>query len=512
MSTITRTQRNEFYDDVFADAKREGPDQQKALMRELGLTDLFYLLVRLLNRKDLDRDWLFDRCMEVQRKPNGYLDLWAREHYKSTIITFGLTIQDLLNDPELTIGIFSFTRPIAKTFLRQIKTEFETNRALIDLYPDILWTNPQKQAPKWAEDDGLVLRRKGNPKESSLEAWGLIDSLPTSRHFQIRVYDDVITEKHVRSAEMILKAIDSWGQSLNLGSAAPMKRYREINVERYAGTRYHQNDPYREIMKRAAAIPRIHKGTKDGKPEGEPVLWSREFMAKKRITMGPYIFGCQILQDPVADQVQGFRLEWLRYWTPEKWAAMNRYILVDPAGEKKKDNDYTVMLVIGTGADRNYYLIDGIRDRLNLTERAKHLMRLHRKYLPIRVGYEKYGKDSDIEHIQFVQGLEAYHFEIVPLAGQMAKNDRIRRLIPIYEQARFLLPHACHFADYEGKLHNLTQEFIDDEYLTFPVASHDDIFDCMARILDEELAATFPLAFPPEAYWDDEPKKLFWRD
>jgi len=35
------------------------------------------------------------------------------------------------------------------------------------------WQNPQKESPKWSEDDGLIVKRKGNPRESTREAWGL---------------------------------------------------------------------------------------------------------------------------------------------------------------------------------------------------------------------------------------------------------------------------------------------------------------------------------------------------
>jgi len=54
-----------------------------------------------------------------------------------------------------------------------------------------------------------------------------------------------------------------------------------------------------------------------------------------------------------------------------------------PGLGKKKDNDYTVILVIGLGPDENYYLIDGIRSRLNLTERTNKVFNFHRRYHPL---------------------------------------------------------------------------------------------------------------------------------
>ena len=161
-------------------AESNDPDLMRRVKRRLAQSDLFFLLVYVLGRADLNRDWYFARCREVQAAPNGYLDLWGREHGKSSLITFGLTIRDILNDPEITVGIFSYSRPIAKAFLRQIKTEFESNEMLRSLFPDILWANPHRDAPKFSEDDGIIVRRRGNPKESTVEAWGLVDSAPST--------------------------------------------------------------------------------------------------------------------------------------------------------------------------------------------------------------------------------------------------------------------------------------------------------------------------------------------
>ena len=173
--------------ETYADAIEVCPDAEskRLVMRRLCQEDLFYLLVYVLGRVDADRGWIYDRCKEVELSPNGHVDLWARFHYKSTILTFAKTIQDILNHPDWTFGIFSHTRPIAKGFLRQIKREFECNDSLKWLFPDILYARPDQESLKWSEDDGVIVKRKSNPKESTVEAWGLVDGQPTSRHFDV---------------------------------------------------------------------------------------------------------------------------------------------------------------------------------------------------------------------------------------------------------------------------------------------------------------------------------------
>ena len=74
----------------------------------------------------------------------------------------------------------------------------------------------------------------------------------------------------------------------------------------------------------------------------------------------------------------------------------------------------------------------------------------------------------------------------------MRKEDRIRRLVPLFEQGRMWLPEYLDYTDYEGKRRDLVYEFVEHEYLGFPVAVHDDMLDALSRVLDPEMTVSFP--------------------
>jgi len=461
-------------------------------LRNLARGDLYFLIRYLLRRVDVDHPWLFARCREVQADPNGRLDLWAREHYKSTLITWGKTIQDILCshgddapiERPLTFGIFSYNRPTAKRFLAQIKFEIEGNSLLRGLFPDVFWKRPNAEAPHWSLDSGLVVKRDTNPKEPTVGASGLVDGMPTGAHYDVLVYDDVVTLDVVRTEDMRFKVTEALKLSYNLGARG--------GVKRMIGTRYHFADSYRDVMDAGTFQPRIHAATDDATVEGEPVFLTRDEIAEKRRDQGPYVFSCQQLQIPMVDSSQGFSDAWLRKYRDVNVDKLNTYILVDPANQKHKRSDYTSMWVIGLGEDRNYYALKFFRDRLSLTERAKRLMDLHREFEPLRVGYEQYGMQADIDHLTDMMERESYRFHVEPLGGQLGNVDRVKRLIPVFEQGRMWLPVSHQYTDVEGRTTNQVDVFVEQEYKPFPVGMHADMLDSLSRILDDEMATAFP--------------------
>ncbi len=105
--SLSRKEVEELYVEVFRREDRQG-------LRWLGCNDRYFLLTAILRRDDARHDWIFARCREVEADPDDRVDLWSRDHYKSSIITFAGIIQEVLKDPEVTICIFSHVKPAAE--------------------------------------------------------------------------------------------------------------------------------------------------------------------------------------------------------------------------------------------------------------------------------------------------------------------------------------------------------------------------------------------------------------
>jgi hypothetical protein len=65
-------------------------------------------------------------------------------------------------------------------------------------------------------------------------------------------------------------------------------------------------------------------------------------------------------------------------------------------------------------------------------------------------------------------------------------------MVPIFEAGRFYLPTTLWRVNLEGRRVDLVTTFIEEEYKPFPVAVHDDMFDALSRVLDQELGTFWP--------------------
>lgn len=478
-------------------------------VRELCLIDRFYLLVRACGRDDALHPWLYEQCRTVERQPDDMLDLWGREHYKSTIITFAGSIQEILKNPEITIAIFSHTKDIARKFFRQIKAELETNATLQRAFPDILYSNPKKEAQRWAEDTGLIVNRKSNPKEATLESWGLVDGQPTSAHFMLRIYDDVVAPASVTTPDQINKTTAAWELSDNLGAVGGRKWH--------AGTRYHFGDTYNSIIERGALTVRLRPATDNGQPDGNPVLITWEQWEQKKIIQGPATIACQMLQNPIAGQQAMFDVTDLQVYEVRP-QTLNVYILVDPARSMKKGSANSAIAVIGIDAGRNKFLLDGINHRLDLKGRWEAVRDMRRKWINQRgvqgvwVGYESFGALADLDYFKERMDVERESFPITELTwprdGEGSKDDRVQRLGPDLRSHKLFVPYdgksltsdqvRCKNAqqefriakkikktDSDGNIYDLTV-MLKEQIMFYPFAPLKDLIDAVSRIYDME--------------------------
>ena len=476
------------YPKIIESLKSYSQEEQRVIMAELGRNDLYFFIIYILGRKDMaEHNWYFERIREVQKEPDGHLDLWARGFCKTSIITHGMSIWDIIRNPETTIGIVSWSRRAAIDIVKAIKTELESNELLKELYPDVLYDNPETQSPRWSDERGLIVKRKSNKREATIEGTGL-DTQLTGRHFDILCYDDIVSVNNVTSNEVIQNTTNALLTSFNLVSRNGRKRF--------IGTRYHAVDTYDYLIKNKIVIPRIYPATVDGTPDGEPCeIITREQLDEKRREMSPFIFSAQMLLNPVSDDERRFNPNLFQYYDKQSIDKLtkNVYITVDAATSKKKNSDYTAMAVMAVDSLDNVYLLDLVKDKLSLDERKKKLFSLVLKYKPLAVGYERYALMSDTDYIRKCQEQENIRFPIVELGGKLSKIERVDRFVPTFVNKKFYLPESLEYRDYEGISHDLIQE-LKYEMVNFP-RGHDDCIDAISRIKDPELGVINPNQF-----------------
>lgn len=466
-------------------AEKLTPENELLLYRECILKDLWFFVYFVMKWPGAHHKFIVEACNEIEEGPQSLtLDTWFREGGKTTVITQARSIQEVLRNPNETVCIMSYALKPATAILASIREMLVQSDFLKACFPDVLYQAPEKESPKWSLQEGLTVKRSSFLKESTFEAHGLIDGMPTGKHFSLIVYDDIVTSDLINTPEIIEKVKDRFDMSMNLGTA--QGRHRVV------GTYYHHEDPlvYIRGKKRRdgtlAYCERRKPATIDGTIDGASIFLPEERLELFR--MNPKIFYTQQLLDPTPSGSQVLDFNKIKIVHQDVIPKdLHKFIVIDPAGTSAGKDAWACWCVgvSGTMADLwgcNLYVIDGFLEPLEMDEAMRKIVLCYTNNGHIRaLGIEKVGMSSMEIHV--ANALMSHGKRI------SVENKTLVVLNPSGRKKAIRIEQSLMLPMNDGRIHissKVKQEYVNrlrSEMDRFP-AWHDDGIDALAYSYD----------------------------
>lgn len=398
-------------------------------------------------------------------------------HGKSMLTSEHFPAWYLGRNPDKYIVCATYAQDLADDFGRKVRNQV-VDPLFKEVFPDCV-----------ASEDSASASRLNTTKHGAYFAVGVGGAL-TGRGAHVLLIDDPHKDRADAESVTMRKRVKEWYQSTAYTRLMPNGSVIVMQ------TRWHEDDLSGWLLKDHAdegweviSIPAM--------PAPWPERYPEEELDRIRKMIGPREWSALYMQSPIPGGGGEFRRSWPKFYhdpPANVHEGMNKYILCDPAGEHRKDrdNDFTAIWVVGLNTDGNYYILDMLRDRLNLADRGRAIMRLHRRWKPLEVRYERYGMMADIQYLSELQERENYRFHVVEVAGKLKKEDRVRRLIPLFEQGKFYFPETMYYTNSDGIALDMVNVFIEQEMIAFPAGVHDDMIDALSRIAEPDLALVWP--------------------
>ena len=164
--------------------------------------DLKFLCKQVLGMKDWDDSLHGDLVRELNLPSRQKLLLIPRGHLKSSIVTVGWTIQQILKDPDVRVFITNAVWDLSRTFLREIVGLITEKSPLPDIFGK--FNGP---GSRFTEDAITIAQRTiGTVKEPTIMSGG-VEKAVTGMHFDIIIHDDLVEENNIGTPEQIKKII-----------------------------------------------------------------------------------------------------------------------------------------------------------------------------------------------------------------------------------------------------------------------------------------------------------------
>ncbi len=304
----------------------------------------------------------------------------------------------------------------------------------------------------------------------------------TGRGFKIGIVDDPFKNREEADSPVTRESVHKWWRSTfytrqegNTGIILILTRWHDDDLagrllkeqqeaEKFGETDYDQWEVLQ--FKAIAEVDETHRKA------GE-ALWPKKFSYPKLMRtkkgLGGYEWSALYQQNPIDEENQELKRSWLQYRTWEQVQKMStrKFATIDSALSKNAKSDYT-------GVTRNYvndaneWHLKSQRYRISSKQLIDLIFTLHSEGMET-IGIEEGAYLSAVEPFlkDRMEELGVYPNVVVLKHGGIMKETRIRGLIPRYENKKvFHIEQTC--VDLE------------EEYLRFPKATHDDCLDSVA--------------------------------
>lgn len=524
------------------------------VMREYAKHDLFFLVTRVLSEGQIIHSELKTpfywhdhyvracRQYEWQMANGGGCDVSGRGSGKSTIRTKAMSIQLLLNYPDISIVIFSAKKLLAKKHIRVIKDELESNKILKVLFDDVLYSDPQYAVKEgqttWSLDDGLRVKRTMIRSTNTIEIHSWQEGGPVGTRFDVLMLDDVETAQIVGNPEMQEKLDDAYAQTISLLTPVAVNRamlfltntrFSESGLVQRTFDRYAKEDP-----KRVRAVPGellngidVYGDTYptgsvgDGPLGGQPLYPLTKELLEQRYNETPIKsdYGLQMCLSYTAAESARLPVESISYYSEESstiGADKNVYVCIDAS---RGVVDPTAIWVWGLGTDHRYYWLDAVVRKMDPAKPEFHneifnivskWSNLGMRVVEVRV--EQMGGSMWADLIRNELKSRGCYVPVIAcksITGRMkefdtGKNGRIfQRWAPMMSRGDVIFPlpqskggRGIVSINDKGESVDLVRYFFDNEATNFPRGKHDDMLDAGALIHDAAANEEHPIQWP----------------
>lgn len=403
-------------------------DLERARCRE----DLVYLCVEVLGYKDLDHD-IYREIGEMYTKEGRAerpytLTLIPRTCMKSSLITIGSVIQDLINNPNMRILITNASLSNATGFLSELKGHLEHGVKFRELFGDLV-------GDVWTSDEITIKTRTRHTKELTIEC-GSPEKSKTGNHYDRIIADDLVTETNLKTIESKMSIYKYMQDLFDLLD-------HPNGVLDIIGTRWDLIDLYSMIMDperkhledfrvfwKPAHYGLLEGAEKEGRLNFPWKLHEKELKKLKR-NKTALQYSAQYLNNPIPAEDAPFKPEYFQTYGTLP-SVMNVFIACDPATTQGKKSDYSVIMVIGVDYYDNWFLLDAIRDKLLPGPLDSAIVNMAEAHNPKLIGIETLGFQAYVKkNVKDKLAVKNKFYNVFDLkTGNIGKEDRIKTLEP----------------------------------------------------------------------------------